>query len=122
MGSPSDGVPPLKLMNARQVNLFDKEGGCLSRMRMRRLMAVVKHHGLEYGVWKPRNAQNYWNGSTVTKLWNGIWKDLAPYCVTETVLANGTGVSLHKSCTGSLARRIYHDKLFRKGVFKALNV
>jgi hypothetical protein len=84
--------------------------------------AVVKHHGLAHGVWKPRNAQNYWNRSTVTKLWNGVWKDLGPYLVTETVLANGMGMSLHKSCTGSLAWCTYHDKLFRKGVFKALNV
>ena len=56
--------PPLKLVNAGQVNHSDKKGGSLSRMR--RVMAVVKHHGFEHGVWKPRNAQNYWNGSTVT--------------------------------------------------------
>jgi len=116
MGSLSDGVPPLKLVNAGQVNHFDKEGRSLSRMR--RVMAFVKQHGLEHGVWKPRNAQNYWNGMTVTKLWNGIWKDLGPYLVTETALANGTGMSLHKSHTGSLAWRICHDKLRRKGVLR----
>jgi len=54
MGCPSDGVPPLKLVNVGQVNHFDKEGGSLSRMRMRRVMVVLKHHGLEHGVWKPR--------------------------------------------------------------------
>ena len=50
-------------------------------------MVVVKHYGLEHGVWKPKNAQNYWNGSTVTKLQSGNWNDLGPYLVTETVLA-----------------------------------
>jgi hypothetical protein len=76
MGSPSDGVFLLKLVNARQVKHFDKEGRISSRMR--RVMAVVRYYGLEHGTWKPRNAQNYWNRSTVTRLWNGIWNDLGP--------------------------------------------
>ena len=67
---------------------------------MRRVMAVVKHYVLEHGVWKPWNAWNNWNGSTVTKMWNGTWNDLGPYLVTETVLVNDMGMSLHKSRIG----------------------
>jgi hypothetical protein len=54
----------------------------------------------------------YWNGSTVTKLWDGIWDDVRPYLVTTT--NKGNGVSFHKSRTGALAWRTGHDK-FRKG-------
>jgi hypothetical protein len=31
-------------------------------------MAVVKHYSLEHCVWKPRNAESYWNDSTVTTM------------------------------------------------------
>ncbi len=40
-------------------------------------------------VWRPRNARNFWNGTTVTKLWDGIWSDLGPFLVMETLMADG---------------------------------
>ena len=38
------------------------------------------------GVWKPPNASHYWNGRTVTTMWDAIWDDLRPYFLTETQL------------------------------------
>ncbi len=61
---------------------FDKEGQKLSWMR--RVMRVVEHFACMRGVWKPKNAKEYWNGKTVTTLWNGVWNDLKPYLLTVT--------------------------------------
>jgi len=118
MGSPSDGVPPLKVLAAPQVNHFDKEGATLSRMR--RVMNVVKHFGEQRGVWKPHNVTNFWNGGTVTKLWDGIWNDVKPYLVTRT--DKPTGVTYHKSRTGALAWRTGHDKFRKFGLFEQLDI
>jgi hypothetical protein len=78
MGSPTDGVaaPRPRYLDSSQVSHFDKEGQKLSRMR--RVMRVVQHFACRRGVWKPNNAKEYWNGTAVTTLWNGVWGDLKP--------------------------------------------
>jgi hypothetical protein len=119
MGCPVEGVCPLKLLRSDLVNHFDAEGRDLSQMK--RLMKVVQHFAEIRSVWRPRNARNFWNGATVTKLWDGIWSDLGPFLVTETMMADGHW-SYHKSRKGQIAWRTCHDKLTRKGVFKELNV
>jgi hypothetical protein len=113
MGNPSEGVAPLKLLKTGHVKHFDKQGTNLSRMG--RFMKAVKHFALLRGVWKPQNATNYWNGETVTKLWDGVWDDLSPHLLTETKMKGDKPPSYHKSCTASLAWRTCHDKLMRKG-------
>ena len=74
MGLKAEGVTALRLLNSTQVNHFNKEGSILSRMQC--LMNLVQHHAEQRGVWKPNNASNYWNGNTVTIVWDGIWKEL----------------------------------------------
>jgi hypothetical protein len=69
---------------------------------MKRFMLAVKHFAILRGVWKPINAQNYWNGATVTHLWDGVWDDLMPYLLTKTQLKSGK-VSYHKRRVSSLA-------------------
>jgi hypothetical protein len=53
---------------------------------------------------EPINAQNYWNGATVTNLWDFVWDDLMPYLLTKTQLKSGKA-SYHKSRVSSLAWR-----------------
>ena len=53
-------------------------------------------------MWKPSDAANgYWNGATVTKLWDGAWDDLSPYLLTRTEL-KGKPVSYHNSRANSI--------------------
>ena len=87
MGCPGEGVCPLKLLWSDLVNHFDAEGRDLSQMK--RLMKVVQHFVEMRSVWRPRNARNFWNRATVTKLWDGIWSDLGPFFVMETMMADG---------------------------------
>ena len=115
MGSPADDVPPLRLLNSKNVGHFDREGMTLSRMR--RFNKVVRVLASEKGVWKTPNASHYWNGRTITTMWDAIWDDLRPYFLTETQLTNGRQ-SYHKSRVNSLS----HDKLKKKGVFDRLQV
>jgi len=72
-------------------------------------MIAIKYFLLMRGVWKPQNAMNYWNGETVTKLWNGVWDDLNPHLLTVTKIKGGRPPSFHKSCTSSLASRTCHE-------------
>jgi hypothetical protein len=113
MGNRTDGVPPLKLLNAQHVTHFDKNGVSLSRMK--RIMKVIRYFGEVRGVWKIGHGSNIWNGETVTKLWAGIWDDVKPYLFTKTV--KSTCVSYHKSRTGQLAWRTCYDKFKRTGLF-----
>ena len=119
LGIPSEGVPPLCMLTSKDVRHFDKDGGDLSEMKM--VMAVVKIYAKQRGIWKPLNAQNYWNGAIVTALWDGVWPDLAPALSTVAVLPDtDNNISEHKSRAGSLAWRTCLNKLRKRGVLKAL--
>ena len=120
MGNPRDGVPPLKICDSKNVGHFDKNGSILSRMK--RLMEAVKLLAVPRGLWKPRNVQGltFWNGSTVTALWTGIWDDIKPYLLTKT--KKGEVESFHKSRAGKLSWRTCHDKLYSTGLFKELGI
>jgi hypothetical protein len=121
MGNPAESIPPLKTLTPQDVKRFDAQGNNLSRMK--RFMLAVKHFAILRGVWKPINAQNYWNGATVTNLWDGVWDDLMPYLLTKTQLKTGK-VSYHKSRVSSLAWRTCHDKLGagREALFERLKI
>ena len=119
LGSPAEGVSALRHLNSKHVMHFDKEGMNLSRMK--RLMGVVEHYGRARGVWRPANALHYWNGETVTKLWDGVWGDLKVYLSTVTKQM-GKPDSFHKTRSGDFAWRTCHDKLQAAGVFKTLKL
>ena len=43
------------------------------------MMMVVQHFARMGGVWKPLTAgSDYWDGETVTRVLDGVWKDLLP--------------------------------------------
>ena len=69
-----------------------------------------------------KECKDYWNGATVTKLWDGILGDLGPHLVAVTQLATGRGATYHKSKTGSLSCRTCNEKLRKRGVYKELNI
>lgn len=120
MGNPAEHVPPLKTLSPRDVNHCDHGGADLSRMK--RLMKVVKYFACQRGVWKPLTATAYWNGETVTKLWDGIWNDLMPHLLTITQLKSGK-ISNHKSRVCTLSWRTMHDKLMGVGgLFEQLHI
>ena len=73
-------------------------------------MGVIEHYGKLRNVLKPSNAKDFWNGETVTQLWDGIWDDIKENLVTVTKYNDDTPTSMHKSCIGSLAQRTCHDK------------
>ena len=121
MGCPADGVAALRYLDSLQVGHFDKEGQKLSRMR--RVMRVVEHFARMRGVWKPNNANNYWNGKTVTTLWNGVWNDLKPYLLTVTSYDDGRPDSTHKSRCGEITWRTCHERFSgRRGLFRQLGI
>ena len=95
MGCPADGVAALRYLDSSQVGHFDKEGHKLSQMR--RVMRVIQHFACRRGIWKPNNAKEYWNGKTVTTLWNEVWGDLKSYLLTVTTYEDGRQDSTHKS-------------------------
>lgn len=120
MGNPAEHVPPLKTLSPKDVNHCDRGGADLSRMK--RLMKVVKYFACKRGVWKPLTATAYWNGETVTKLWDGIWNDLMPHLLTITQLKSGK-ISHHKSRVSTLSWRTMHDKLMGVGgLFEQLHI
>ena len=119
LGSPTERVSALRHLNSKHVKHFDKEGMNLARMK--RLMAGVERYGRVRGVWWPANAKDYWNGETVTQLWDGIWGDLRVHLTTVTKHA-GKPDSTHKTRSGDLAWRTCHDKLQSAGVFKTLKL
>jgi hypothetical protein len=121
MGSPSEGVAALRLCNSAHVGHFDKEGRNLSRMK--RVIKVVEHYAKRRGVWKPlTGGSDYWNGETVTKVWDGVWKDMLPLLATRTIFDDGREDSDHKSRVGDISWRTCHNKLFSKGVYKSLGI
>ena len=121
MGSPSEGVAALRLCNSAHVGHFDKEGMNLSRMK--RVIKVVEHYAKQRGVWKPlTGGSDYWNGETVTKVWDGVWKDMLPLLATRTIFDDGREDSDHKSRVGDISWRTCHNKLFSKGVYKSLGI
>jgi hypothetical protein len=122
MGSPSEGIIALRQLNSKTVGYFDKEGANLSKMR--RVMCAVEHFGNERGVWKPWHvkSEDYWNGVTITKLWEGICGDLLPLMETVTNYDDASNPSSkHKSRPGDLRWRTCHDRL-AKEVFKLLEI
>ena len=54
-------------------------------------------------VWEPRNSSNYWNGETLTLLWDVIFQDIMPYLLTKTKTSDDKPISYHKSKSASLA-------------------
>ena len=85
-------------------------------------MKAVEYFATKRGVWRPHNAHNYWNGETVTKLWDGVWDDLMPHLLTVTQKKSGK-ISYHKSRVSTLAWRTMHDKLMGSGgLFQQLNI
>ena len=115
MGSPSEGVPALKFVKRAHVLHFDKGG--LSLSKMKRVMKVVQHFGELRGFW-PTKAHKFWNGKTITELWDGIWDDIKPYCLTK--MKGGVGISdlYHKSCVAELSWTTCHDKFVKTGLYK----
>lgn len=66
-------------------------------------MKVVQHFGRIRNVWKPSSAgSQYWNGETVTKLWDGVWMDLSPLFLTTTKYIDERDDSRHKSQVGDI--------------------
>ena len=121
MGSPSEGVTVLFLCTHAHVGHFDKEGTNLSRMQ--RVMKVIEHFGWRWGVWKPMMAgSKYWNGALVTKVWDGVWRDMLPLLATWTKYDDGREDSNHKSRVGDISWRTCHNKLEKVGVYKSLRI
>jgi hypothetical protein len=120
MGVPSEDVPPLKLLNSKNVNHFDSQGCNLSRMK--RFMKLIKILAARNGVWKPPSSWHYLNGKTVMMLWEGIWDDLQLYLLTEIQMKHGRPPLHHKSRSASLSWRTSHNKRVSKGVYKAFGI
>ena len=120
LGAPAENVTPLKNLTSKHVLHFDDTGANLSRMR--RFMGVIEHYGKLRNVWKPFNAKDFWNGGTVTRLWDGVWDHIKENLVTVTQYEDGRPTSMHKSRSGSLAWRTCHYKLLKRGVFKELKL
>ena len=107
IGIPSEKVPPLRSLDVVHVHHFDKRGRTLNKMK--RVMDIVKKIGEVHEVWRPKNARNYWNGVTVTKLLDKVLPVLLPYCKTKTTVR---GIeSTHK--TRERSWRTNADKLIR---------
>jgi hypothetical protein len=116
MGSPSEGDAALCLCDSAQVGHFDKEGMNLSRMK--RVMKVVEHYAKGQGVWKPLMAgSNYWNGETVTKVWDGVWKDMLPLLATWASFDDD-----REDSVGDIRWRTCHNELYERGVYKSLGI
>ncbi len=121
MGSPSEGVTALRLCISAHVGHFDEEGTNL--LRMRRVMKVIEQFGRRRGVWKPTTAgADYWDGASVTKVWDGVWRDMLPLLATWTKYDDGREDSSHKSRVGDISWRTCHNKLEKGGVYKSLGI
>jgi hypothetical protein len=109
------------MCKSSDVHHFDKEGRNLSRMG--RVMKVVEHFARTRSVWKPLTAgPDYWDGETVTKVWDAVWKDLLPLLVTCTTYDDGREDSWYKSRVGDISWRTRHNKFLDGGVFKSFSV
>jgi hypothetical protein len=62
-------------------------------------MKIIKRIAIMKGVWKPRNASGeYWDGVTVTKLWDGVSGELMLIPYLQIVKkSEGKADSYHKS-------------------------
>jgi len=120
LGAPAETVTPLKNLNIMHVLHFDDTGANLSRMH--RFMWVIEHYGKLRNVLIPSNEKDFWDGETVTQLWNGIWDDIKHHLVTVNQYDDGRPTSTQKSCIGSVAWRTCHEKLLKEGVFKQLKL
>ena len=120
MGNPKEGVVALRYCRAPDVTHFDEGGQRLARMH--RVMKVVMHFGKKRKVWQPRKEQNYWNGKTVTQLWDAIWVDLRRHLLTVTEMGDGKPDSTHKTRSSAFTYRTCHDKFARSGLFKSLGI
>ena len=88
---------------------------------MRHVMKVVEHFARTQSVWKPWTAcPDYWDGETVTKMRDGVWKDLLPLLVTCTTYDDGREDSWHKSRVGDNSWQTCHNRLLDGGVFKSV--
>ena len=65
---------------------------------------------------------DYWNGASVTKVWDGMWWDMLPLLVTLTKYDDGREDSNDKSRVGDISWRTCHNKLEKGGVCKSLRI
>jgi hypothetical protein len=78
-------------------------------------MKIIERIAVRKGVWRPPNfAGEFWNGVTVTKLWDGISIEILPHLRTVTK-SDGKADSYHKSKPFCLAWRTAFKKL-RQGL------
>ena len=120
MGSPKEKVPALRHVSGKHVVHFDKNSKNLNRMKM--IMKIVKHFALLRDVWEPRNASNFWNGVTVTRLWDCIYVDLKPYLLIFTKNNDGSE-SDHKSRCMMLASRYCYDRFVKaRGLCRSITL
>ena len=110
MGVPSENVIPLRHVSAKEVRHFDR--GTRDLNRMRSLMHIIEQYGRSRNVWKPNNVKNFWNGATVTRLWDAISDDLIPFLLTYTRV-EGRPDSTHKSRCLTRSWRTCADKIIR---------
>ena len=65
---------------------------------------------------------NYWNGASVTKVWDGVWRDVLPWLATWTKYDDGREDSNHKSRVGDMSWRTCHNKLEKGRVYIPLGI
>jgi hypothetical protein len=109
VGIRTEHVPPFKFIIPKQVRRFDKEAKRYHDIRA--CMKIIERIAVRKGVWRPRNfSGEFWNGETVTKLWDGISEDILPHLKTVTK-HDGKADSYHKSKPYCLAWRTALKKL-----------
>jgi hypothetical protein len=109
MGLPSANVPPVRRLSPCNVIHFDRGARRLNCMK--NCMLIIEQLGRLRGVWEPPNAKHFWNGATVSRLWDTIVPDLAPHLTTITQVGNS--VSTHKSRGLTHAWRTSAEKLIK---------
>ena len=112
MGNPTERVPPLRTVSPKHVSTFDRKSKNLNRMK--NCMLFIKRVAVRKGVWSPNNAVAYWNGDTVSRLWDGVSGTILPILKTKTTRKDGT-ISYHKSRSMVNAWRTNADKLIKYG-------
>jgi hypothetical protein len=112
MRNPTERVPPLRTVSPNHVSTFDRKSKNLNRMK--NCMLFIKRVAVRKGVWSPNNAVAYWNGDTVSRLWDGISGTILPILTTTTTRKDGT-ISYYKSRSMVNAWRTNADKLIKYG-------
>jgi hypothetical protein len=113
VGIRTEHVPPFRFIFPKQVRHFDKDAKRFHDMRA--CMKIIERIAVRKGVWRPPNfAGEFWNGVTVTKLWDGISIEILPHLRTVTK-SDGKADSYHKSKPFCLAWRTAFKKL-RQGL------